>query len=252
MSKTGDKVVISPEPSVSHQHAVIEGCPRRGTYGTSLQELRFHHLGIQLRDGSYPLHMAVAAAADVIAGNVIPSSMVTSITSDTIHSLFHVLDMLIRAAPDVVTWTNKFGETPLHIALRSSSSLSSSATSTITSYQDDVVELLLKADPYNLAVTMRDDREGNLPLHLAIATAFTSVAAIVQILARFPSAIRVTNSNGKLPIELAMGNDAIIGIFKDYGKDHVVVRDDDDNNNADASKNVSTVWNKTSYHQPVH
>jgi hypothetical protein len=84
----GDLIPRKTSPVAEHQHPVIEGSPRRGSYGSG--DLRFEALSVQTRDGSYPLHMAVSN-----------------------RSSLHVLDMLINAGPEVVFWTNKHGETPL-------------------------------------------------------------------------------------------------------------------------------------------
>ena len=160
-------------PVTEYQHPVIEGSPRRGSYGTG--DLRFEALGVQTRDGSYPLHMAVSN-----------------------RSSLHVLDMLINAGPEVVFWTNKYGETPLHLALRGR-------------LDEEAVEFLLFADKNNRALEIAERRGGNLPLHLAVVNGNLSI--VVQLLTRFPHAICVPNGDGELPVALAKGNEHLLDIL---------------------------------------
>jgi ankyrin repeat protein len=180
----GDLIPRKTSPVAEHQHPVIEGSPRRGSYGSV--DLRFEALSVQTRDGSYPLHMAVSN-----------------------RSSLHVLDMLINAGPEVVFWTNKHGETPLHLALRGR-------------LDDEAVEFLLFADKNNRALEIAERRGGNLPLHLAVVNG--SLSIVVQLLTRFPHAVCVPNSDGELPIALAKGNEHLVDILlvsdeADYQKD---------------------------------
>lgn len=150
-------------------HPVLEGTPRNGAHGTAI-DLRFEALGAQTRDGAYPLHMAVSN-----------------------HAPLEVLDKLINAAPNVVRLTNKFGEAPLHLALRGSS---------LFAIDDEAIELLLRSDETDVVLEMPERRSGNLPLHLAVQSE-SGVSIIVQLLTRFQHAIHVTNNEGKLPMDMA-------------------------------------------------
>lgn len=173
----GDLVPSRGTHTPENQHLVVEGSPRRGAYGTTNIDLRFEAIEEQDRDGSYPLHMAVAN-----------------------RSSLHVLDMLINAAPEVVHCTNKYGETPLHVALHR------------TPLDDETVELLLQADEENQALKMAEDRGGNLPIHLALLNQ-ASLSMVVQLLTRFPHAVRVANKDGLLPFDLAKGNEELMDIL---------------------------------------
>lgn len=74
-------------------HALFE--PNALTPCTDAVGLRYQGASEQVRDGSYPLHMAVSSRAPV-----------------------GVLELLIKYEPDILFKTNKFGETPLHLALK--------------------------------------------------------------------------------------------------------------------------------------
>lgn len=197
INQMGDLVPSRGLHSPENQHLVMEGSPRRGSYGTSNIDLRFEAIGEQERDGSYPLHMAVVN-----------------------RSSLHVLDMLINAGPEVVHCTNKYGETPLHLALRT------------YPLDDETVELLLQADDENQALMVADHRGGNLPIHLALMNN-ASLSIVVQLLTRFPHAVRVTNKDGQLPIDLANGNEEL--------KDILMVSDEADDLDLDDVENASRV-----------
>lgn len=114
-------------------HPAIDESARRESHDSI--DLRFEALGAQTRDGTYPLHMAVSKRAPI-----------------------KVLDMLVNEAPDTIHLPNKFGETPLHLALSGAPG----------SRLDEAIELLLQRDELNTALEMPERRGGNLPLHLAV------------------------------------------------------------------------------------
>mmetsp|Transcript_30057 Transcript_30057/g.49666 ORF Transcript_30057/g.49666 Transcript_30057/m.49666 type:complete len:347 (-) Transcript_30057:200-1240(-) len=166
--KMGDLVPRrTPHTEFDLKDPDFEGAADRSSFGSI--DLRFEALGVQTRDGTYPLHMAVSN-----------------------HAPLRVLDMLINSAPDVVHLTNKFGEAPLHLALRS------------RAIMDEVIELLLHSDEMAVVLEMPERRGGNLPLHLAVQSE-CSLSIIVQLLTRFQHAVRVPNNAGKLPMALVKG-----------------------------------------------
>jgi ankyrin repeat protein len=87
----------APRHRSTTTHSIVGGVARSGM---SYVDLRFQLLDEQVRDGSYPLHMA-------------------SMSKNTTVS---VIRMLLDAAPEVITWINKYGDTPLHVALASGAS----------------------------------------------------------------------------------------------------------------------------------
>jgi ankyrin repeat protein len=93
-------------------------------------ELHYDCLSAQTRDGAYPLHIAIQANAP--------------------HT---VLELLIKEAPEVLRFPNKFGETPLHLSLKKGPKA-----------PEEEIELLLKSEPLVLYV---HDAQGNLPIHIA-------------------------------------------------------------------------------------
>jgi ankyrin repeat protein len=127
----------------------------------------------QDRDGSYPLHIAVAAGA--------PQA---------------VVEMLIRASAseDSLLLTNKHGETPLHLAL-------------IHRADDAVIGVLLgTSSNQTMALThAREKRNGNLPIHTA-ATAGCSVVVAKKLLKDHPNSIHEKNQQLHTPLELALAS----------------------------------------------
>lgn len=127
-------------------------------------DLRYQGHGTQLRDGAYPLHMAVIAGASV-----------------------GVLELLIKEAPDVLLLTNKLGETPLHLALQQTRN-------------EDVVELLLRCEPKAIRVR---DKHGDLPIHVA-ARSGCSIHIGKDLLELWPESIHETNGSSLTPMVLAI------------------------------------------------
>jgi hypothetical protein len=127
-------------------------------------ELRFSALATQIRDGAYPLHMAVQQ-----------------------HAPTEVIEMLLKGACGDEVQTNKFGDTPLNVALKAGA-------------DDGTVEILLVNNPD--AVYMRERTSGNLPLH-TVAMYGGSVHVTKDILEVWPEAIHEINQEGLTPKALA-------------------------------------------------
>jgi hypothetical protein len=119
----------------------------------------------QIRDGAYPLHMAVAAGAPL-----------------------SVIEILIKEADDILLKPNKYGETPVHIALLLHSA-------------DEVIETLIRYGPK--ALHMRDQENGNLPIHNA-AVFGCSVHVAKALLEKWPELVLERNAANLTPIELAL------------------------------------------------
>jgi hypothetical protein len=146
-------------------HALMVEQQNAGMRSKDTLGLRFDALGDQVRDGAYPLHMAILAGAPV-----------------------HVVTLLLQGAPDMVLTTNKYGETPLHVALQRHAS-------------DDVIAVLVSAEKY--ALEFREHRHGNLPIHVA-ATVGCSMRVAKELLAVWPGAIHEKNQDNLTPLELAL------------------------------------------------
>jgi ankyrin repeat protein len=147
-SKSTDHVIIDPSGGMRAKHSV---------------DLRFDVTNNQIRDGAYPLHMAVSSGAPL-----------------------GVIEMLIKDADDVLLMTNKYGETPLHLALM----------------QDDseVVQVLIGYGP--AALRIRDMKNGYLPIHTA-AAAGLSVNVAKCLIETWPESIHEKNAEGLTPLDIA-------------------------------------------------
>lgn len=146
-------------------HYVADSSSRTGM---SVSDLRFRARGEQVRDGAYPLHMAICSADTPLV----------------------VIEILIKEAPDVLAMTDKFGRTPLHIALGRGA-------------PDDVIELLLSVNEGQEAPRLPDKRRGNLPIHVA-AMQGCSVDVAKALLKSYPNAIHAENSESLNAFEVAV------------------------------------------------
>jgi ankyrin repeat protein len=129
-------------------------------------------LSPQVRDGSYPLHLAVQSRAPC-----------------------GVVEMLIKEDRGVLLFKNKFGETPIHVALQHGAPVSDTAC--------DIAELLLQYSPSEVPKT-RDER-GDLPLHVA-ATNGCSVHVAKGLLEAWPASVHELSAPPYCltPLELAV------------------------------------------------
>lgn len=126
-------------------------------------DLRFDYTNGQIRDGAYPLHMAVSSGAPV-----------------------GVVEMLIKDADDVLLMSNKYGETPLHLALMH--------------HDSGVAQVLVGCAPD--ALRIREMKHGNLPVHTAAASGL-SVNVAKCLIETWPESIHEKNSDGLKPLDIA-------------------------------------------------
>lgn len=167
-------------------HVLID--PSGGMATKDSVALRYEGFGQQIRDGSLPIHMAIQAKAPL-----------------------GTLELLIKYGRDTLAETNKFGETPLHLALYNANHKTAHET----------VSLLLKCFPQ--AVHVRD-KKGNLPIHVA-ATHGCSVKVAKDLLEVWPESIHETDATGLTPTELALQSgkfdDHVLRLFEitDYNSD---------------------------------
>ena len=152
---------------------------------TNFSEGRFQSASNQIRDGAYPLHMAVKSGASI-----------------------SVLTMMVQAAKEVLLKTNKFGETPLHVALRAEV------------HDDAVIKLLI--DDAGQALHMKDFLKGNFPAHVA-ATHGCSVCVAKRLFHHNPLALQEKNKDGMTPLDLALVtgkcSEEVLGLLQEKSGD---------------------------------
>jgi hypothetical protein len=167
----------------NNQHLTLDGAVSsswRSNQIKSSAEAQFEERSIQLREGSYPLHMAIANGA--------PKA---------------VIEMLIKAAPDVLSFTDKYDRTCLHLAV--------AGGSTTESFEEvhcgqevvrslEILELLSSVDTKQV---MRQDKANNLPLHTAIQGG-CSVSCVEFLIRTYPQAVNVKNKDGMTPLDVAL------------------------------------------------
>jgi ankyrin repeat protein len=122
---------------------------------------------MQIRDGAYPLHI-------LLAGPNVEIEMVEN---------------FIVEAPDILILSDKFGRTPLHVALENRK-------------EGPIIDMLLLTEEGRQATQMSTQKE-NLPIHIA-AAAGCSVQVAKALLLIHPNAIHQENCDGKNPFEVAM------------------------------------------------
>lgn len=189
-----NKVVPALVPSEcfgkNNQHLVLDGTTSPSFKSHQIQtlpETQFEERSKQLREGSYPLHMAIANGAPL-----------------------PVIEMLINAAPDVLSLTDKLGRTCLHLAVANGATLDSCVMKDPVTSQEtlieqhpkitlEVIELLHSMNKNQIRTK---DTTQNLPLHTAMEGG-CSVCCQDFLVREYPQAASTKNINGLSPHELS-------------------------------------------------
>lgn len=155
------KKVAPADPNNQHFVTDLAGKSRLSP-SLALENILSH----QIRDGSYPLHMAIEKG--------------------TTRS---ILNLMLQEDIDILEFQNKRGETPLHIALAKNES-------------DEVIELLLKTPNVLSLLKTKDKTFGNLPIHTG-ATYGCKKDTMEYLLWQYPLSIFAKNNSGHTPLDLA-------------------------------------------------
>jgi ankyrin repeat protein len=150
-------------------------------------ETQFEERSKQLRDGSYPLHIAIANSAP-----------------------FPVIEMMINAAPDVLSLTDKFDRTCLHVAVANGATIDSMLIVDPVTLQEtsiyqpprtttEVLELLHSANSKQI---YQQDKSKNLPIHTAMQGG-CSARSKDFLIREYPQAVDAKNIDNLTPSELA-------------------------------------------------
>jgi ankyrin repeat protein len=165
MGNLATKRQSSPLDQKKNDHPFIDAANNamrsKGSVG-----LRFRAADLQVRDGAFPIHIAIGAGAPR-----------------------RIVEMLIKAAgDDMLMQTNKFGETPLMIALHRKDP------------EEELVRVSISACPDAVRLF---DKKGNLPIHAAV-TFGANVQIIKDLLEQWPEMISETNGEGVAALDLAV------------------------------------------------
>eukprot|EP00811_Abedinium_folium_P006527 NODE_16015_length_1017_cov_3.046067.p1 GENE.NODE_16015_length_1017_cov_3.046067~~NODE_16015_length_1017_cov_3.046067.p1 ORF type:complete len:324 (+),score=38.96 NODE_16015_length_1017_cov_3.046067:115-972(+) len=151
-----------------------------------------------------------------------------------------IVEVLLKAHPDAVSEEDRFGQLPLHWALRARASnavivmLCKAHPDAVKEKDGDnvmlplhwaldgrasdtVIEMLFKAHPD--AVKEKDCCNGMLPLHWALRAQFSD-AVVEMLLKAHPDAVREEDRSGKLPLHLALGAHASHAVIEMLLKAH--------------------------------
>lgn len=189
--KVGPALIPNDSFAQGNQHLVLDGATNSSWRSSQIKhssETQFEDRSIQIRDGSYPLHMAISNGA--------PQS---------------VIEMLIKAAPDCLSLTDKFDRTCLHLAVANGatkdtmSAVDSSAMQEIQVENEprttlQVIELLHSMGNKEIS---SQDKSKNLPLHTALQGG-CSVECANYLIQAYPPALHVKNKNGMTPLDVTL------------------------------------------------
>jgi len=128
--------------------------------------LRFDNANEQIRDGAYPLHMAVIAGAPL-----------------------SVLEMLMKEEVSILLEIDKYGQIPLHLDL-------------LYHAGEEIVATL--ANYGTGALSIREKKKGNLPLHTASSVGLLVHASKCMIESYHESIHEEPNTAGLIPLDVAM------------------------------------------------
>ena len=129
----------------------------------------------------------------------------------------HVLQKMVQKYPEAATKKDREGNTPLH-----------SACECRSQNLDKIVQLLLKADPHNIAIQAKD-KGGNLPLHCACENIKPCGNTILLLMRAYPEALQKRDKSRNLPIHSAIENvgnvpvgviEEMLNLFPDAVKKH--------------------------------
>lgn len=185
-AKVSPALVPNESFAKNNQHLVLAesvSSSGRNSQVSNTTENQFEERSRQLRDGSYPLHIAISNGAT-----------------------FHVIKKLATAAPDVLTMTDKFGRTCLHLAVANGATSNSVASSEPIILQDtysthlprntlDILELLHSMDRNQIC---KQDKSKNLPLHTAMLGG-CSAECVDFLIREYPQAVDMRNIDGLTP-----------------------------------------------------
>lgn len=157
----------------------------------SSAEYRFDAIRHQIRDGAYPLHMAVSGMNDQVS--------------------MEVIELLVGKAPEVLLQTNKLGETPLHVALKH-----------LDLVEAPVIEYMILKEPR--ALSIQDKAKGNTPIHTIASQDIFSERIIEAMIHARNDLVSLLNRDGFAPVDLAKENkccgDQVIEVMQRYTSQH--------------------------------
>lgn len=187
----------NPIEVIQHnQHIVLDGTTSsawRASQIKSIAERRSEeHSSRQVRDGAYPLHMAIENGGPL-----------------------QVLEMLAKEAPEVASKTNKFGQTCLHLAVKNGGTSSDVAGS--ESFKKPPATTMNAVKMISLLDTTQvksRDIAKQVPLHIACEVG-CSIDVVKFLMNAYPDAIQVVNKDGERPLDLA-------NLFGNCSKDLII------------------------------
>jgi len=188
IKKSGVSTSLQPIELVRHnQHLVLDGTTSSAWKESQMKSIaarRFEDRSCQVRDGAYPLHIAIANGASL-----------------------RVLQMLIKKAPEVASKTDKFGRTCLHLAIMNGGHSNDVAESESNQEAKNVVmlEVVKLIHSFDNSQVKTIDKKGYLPLHIACEVG-CSIEIAKNLINAYPSSIQMMNKDGKYPLDVAVAS----------------------------------------------
>lgn len=187
--KPGVSPSLRPIELVQHnQHLVLDGTTSSAWKESQIKstvEQRFEERTLlQVRDHSYPLHMAISSGAPM-----------------------QVLDMLVKEAPEVASKTDKFGRTCLHLAVKNGGTTTNDIIDGPEPYTEEkhslsTMEAVKLIHLLDTSQVKTKDKAEKLPLHTAC-----EVGCIVDVakflVHAYPDSVHTKNKDGNLPVDVA-------------------------------------------------
>ena len=187
------------EDTPPNAHLVLDGRTSSAWKESQIQSMadqRNRDQYRQIRDGSYPLLVAIANGAPT-----------------------QVVKMLFEEAPDVASKTDKFGRTCLHLATQCARH-SAEGTSPDDNAPSITLEEIMQIHSMHPDQVKTRDKNGRLPLHSA-CEAGCSVEIVQYLVKAFPEAVSAADKSGKRPLDVAVsfGRKELIDLLSSENSD---------------------------------
>lgn len=174
---------MSPSLYPHSQHLVLDGATSPAWKESQIKSTAqhcFEERSQQIRDGSYPLHMAIANGAPR-----------------------HVLEILAKEAPEVAAKADKFGQTCLHLVLKYG--VHDTCVDGADNNPTSILDMFKVVHSFNASQVKAMDRANCLPLHMACKVG-CSIDVAKFLVNAYPDSVNIKNEDGNSPLKVAIAS----------------------------------------------